>query len=650
MKSIPVSIITLLALALAGCGGGKNTRAPLAQATGRAALQINIKWPEVGSRAIPTKAQSILITVSAGTTRIKDVIVARPVGSALTNTRIEEVPVGTLHIAATAFPEVNATGTAQATGAQDVAVTVGVTGSVSVTLGTTITQVRVTRKNGQRAVGLTRGEDPPLTVTLSPGASDSLTATALDADNNLVLTDPKRWSWTSAASTVCAITPTEDAASVTAGSVGLTTLHITETESGKQTTVNVGVVGTLGWSQAMGDAQNSSSSAAPAVSGTLAGMFPLPAEVGGQFDNYLYLTRARTIVEGSTGTLAFHGDNNWIPNIGVYQFTPSGSKVGFTGDYGAHSPTYSADGGFYTVDSGYDGNANVRARGSHSWTYTVPGYDNSPPTLTADGAFYIVFDGVLHALDAASGSKRWQVAVSIGGEFAPNTGLYKASKKPAVGLDGTIYVVTDAGIAALNPTDGTKKWETAFGVGATGVFATYVGVGPDGTVYAIVPQGNYAYRLVALEPSTGTVKWLSTEDVTVNQNKVVLSRTGTVYIASSELSAQPGMLALNGATGAILWRQPSVLPAASAGDGTLYASRDITQSTNTGMATFTQIVALDAASGSVRWSLTPENPSGNGGMYYLAPIIAKDGTLYSFRSTNDPNSNGLNYTQIVTIR
>ncbi|WP_395093293.1 PQQ-binding-like beta-propeller repeat protein [Armatimonas sp.] len=642
MKSTSISgVLALLALALAGCGGGRSIQTPQAQAVGRAALQINIKWPEVGSRAIPTKAQSILITVSAGTTRIKDVIVARPVGNSLTNTRIEEVPVGTLHIAATAFPEVNATGTAQATGAQDVAVTVGVTGSVSVTLGTTITQVRVTRKNGQRAVSLTRGEDPPLTVILSPGASDSLTATALDADNNLVLTDPKRWSWATASSTVCAISPTEDAASVTAGSVGLTTLHVTETESGKQTTVNIRVVGTLGWAQAMGDAQNSSSSAAPAVSGTLAGMFPLPAEVGGQFDNYLYLTRARTIVEGPTGTLAFHGDNNWIPNIGVYQFTPSGNKVGFSGEWGAYWPTYGADGGFYTVDAGYDGNAYTHGKGSHSWTYTVPGYDIAPPTLTADGAFYIVIDGVLHALDATSGSKRWQTTVS--------TGVYKASKKPAVGLDGTAYVVTDAGIAALNPTDGTKKWETAFGVGATGVFATYVGVGPDGTVYAIVPQGNYAYRLVALEPSTGTVKWLSTEDVTVNQNKVVLSRTGTVYIASSELRAQPGILALNGATGAILWRQPGVLPAASAGDGTLYASRDITQSTNTGMASFTQIVALDASSGSIRWSITPENPSGNGGMYYLAPIIGKDGTLYSFRSTNDPNSNGLNYTQLVTI-
>nr|WP_309695907.1 PQQ-binding-like beta-propeller repeat protein [Armatimonas sp.] len=635
-------LAALFALALSGCGAGKTALTPAAQTTRRAALQIKIKWPDANSRAIPSKAQSILITVSAGTTRIKDVIVARPVGSALTNTRIEEVPVGTLHVAATAFPEANATGTAQATGAQDVAVTVGVTGSVSVTLGTTITQVRVTRKNGQRAVSLTRGEDPPLTVTLSPGASDSLTATALDADNNLVLTDSKRWSWTSTSSTVCAITPTEDAASVTAGSVGLTTLHITETESGKQATVNVRVVGTLGWSQAMGDAQNSSSSAAPAVSGTLAGMFPLPAEVGGQFDNYLYLTRVRTIVEGPTGTLAFLGDNNWIPNFGVYQFTPSGGKVGFSGDYGARSPTYGADGGFYTVDSGYDGNANIRAKGSHSWTYTVPGYDNSPPTLTSDGAFYIVFDGVLHALDAASGSKRWQTTVS--------TGFYKASKKPAVGLDGTVYVVTDAGIAALNPTDGTQKWETAFGVRATGVFATYVGVGPDGTVYAIVPQGNYAYRLVALEPSTGTVKWLSTEDVTVNQNRVVLSRTGTVYIANSELSAQPGMLALNGATGAILWRQPAVLPAASAGHGTLYGSRDITQSTNTGMATFTQIVALDASSGSVKWSLTPENPSGNGGMFYLAPIIGKDGTLYSFRSTNDRDSNGLNYAQIVTVR
>ncbi|WP_394796879.1 PQQ-binding-like beta-propeller repeat protein [Armatimonas sp.] len=390
----------------------------------------------------------------------------------------------------------------------------------------------------------------------------------------------------------------------------------------------------------MGDAQNSSSSVAPAVSGTLAGLFPIPAQVGGDQNNYLFADTVRAMVEGPSGTLAFFGGNNWIPNRGVYQFTPSGSKVGFS--WGAYWPTYGADGGFYTVDSGYDGNAYTHGKGSHSWTYTVPGYDITPPTLTADGAFYIVIDGVLHALDATSGSKRWQATLS--------TGFYKASKKPAAGLDGTVYVVTDAGIAALNAADGTRKWEAVFGVGIAGVFSTYVGVGPDGTVYAIVPQQSYNYRLVALEPSTGTVKWQTSEDVTANQNKVVLSRTGAVYIASSELSAQPGMLALNGATGATLWRQPGVLPAASAGDGTLYASRDITQSTNTGMATFTQIVALDASSGSIRWSLTPENPSGNGGMFYLAPIIGKDGTLYSFRSTYDANSNGLNYAQIVTVR
>ena len=73
--------IALAALQLTGCGGGGSGHAAANSTAARSALQIAITWPSpTPTRLIPSKSQSILITVNAGGTRVKDVIIPRPTG------------------------------------------------------------------------------------------------------------------------------------------------------------------------------------------------------------------------------------------------------------------------------------------------------------------------------------------------------------------------------------------------------------------------------------------------------------------------------------------------------------------------------------------------------------------------------------------
>ena len=99
---------------LASCGGGNtgSTMSP-ASAPGRGSVSVTINWP-AKQRLIPNASESIVITISQGSTQLQQQVLQRPSGSGTTIGTFKLLPTGALTANATAYPNTNGTGTAQA--------------------------------------------------------------------------------------------------------------------------------------------------------------------------------------------------------------------------------------------------------------------------------------------------------------------------------------------------------------------------------------------------------------------------------------------------------------------------------------------------------------------------------------------------------
>ena len=168
--------LLLLPLLVVGCGGGgggggSSPSAPTARG-GRATLRM--RWPKAtDARLIPLAAGSVTVTIlrpDAGTPITKTI--ARPAdGGTSTTTTFAGLPYGDLPIRVEAFPTADGTGVAQARGAGTVTVGEDAPGEVSISLDSTV-------------ASLTISPDP---LTLAPGGTATLTASARDAAGVLVL-------------------------------------------------------------------------------------------------------------------------------------------------------------------------------------------------------------------------------------------------------------------------------------------------------------------------------------------------------------------------------------------------------------------------------------------------------------------------------
>jgi hypothetical protein len=213
------------ALLLAGCGGGGNNGLPGAPATGRGVVRFTIQWPEPqASRLIPVAAQSIKIVgkaSSGGRTVVEKVVPRPPAGQNTTTVNLPNLPAGATIFTATAYPTADATGTPQATGSVTVTVVAGQTvNAPTLTMGTTIVKVQIDVPN----------------VALTPGQSTQVTASALDAQNNVVLTSGSTFAWQVQELSGVSVTSNTNPTTVTAaGNAGADsgTLVVTENESGR---------------------------------------------------------------------------------------------------------------------------------------------------------------------------------------------------------------------------------------------------------------------------------------------------------------------------------------------------------------------------------------------------------------------------------
>jgi uncharacterized protein YjdB len=203
-------------LSMAAYGGGG--RFDVAQASALGKLRVGVTWAEP-SRLVPIASNSIKVQVFDGATEVASAVIPKP----LTIKTFDELPTGNLTVVASAYPETDGSGVAQATGSVPATITAGTITTVNLTMATTITHVDVT----------------PVTSSLSAGQTTTLVATPKDANNNVVLVSPLNIVWSSSNPLVAAVVPATGL--VTALLMGDATITATEVESGVSGAADVNV-------------------------------------------------------------------------------------------------------------------------------------------------------------------------------------------------------------------------------------------------------------------------------------------------------------------------------------------------------------------------------------------------------------------------
>jgi streptogramin lyase len=210
---IRILILGLLCGLLAGCGGSGNK---LTGASGGGRASFTIRWPDRSrnSRVIPLTSQSIKVSILQNGNVYTSQTVARPTTGNTTTVSFTDLPLGALTATASAYPNADGTGTAQAAGSAPLNIQAGQTTSVILSMDSTIVSVALSLST--------------LNLALNNGTiqSASITATARDADGNVVLISPQELGWASDAPGVATVYAVQDTIGrVTA--VGVGTAHVT---------------------------------------------------------------------------------------------------------------------------------------------------------------------------------------------------------------------------------------------------------------------------------------------------------------------------------------------------------------------------------------------------------------------------------------
>ena len=202
----------ITSLLVVSCGGTGSTLARPAASTGK--VTVAIKWPalpKIVTRVVPQAANSIVIDLKMGSTDANSGPIARP-SSAWTS---GSLTAGTYTITATAYPNSDGTGTAQAVGTGMVTIVNNANTAAGVTMGSTVTSLVIS---------------PPTPSVNINGSINQLSVSATDGAGNIVLVASGTVHWTSSNVSVATIDATGITPTVTGLTAGNSTISATFTE------------------------------------------------------------------------------------------------------------------------------------------------------------------------------------------------------------------------------------------------------------------------------------------------------------------------------------------------------------------------------------------------------------------------------------
>jgi hypothetical protein len=206
-----------------GCGGSKSA----SSMTKSASIKLTVDWPDRQvSRLVPYASESIKITISNSAGFVKSAVLSRP----MAELTVGDLPPGELQIQAAAFPSANPTDDVpQAAATQMVTAVADQVFQLALTLASTVDHVVI----GSDVSKLRRGDET------------TMSATAYDISNRLILTNSATWQWTSSDDAVLSVDATSGSIRVLAAAKGAASIVAMENESGKSVSRTIDVISPL---------------------------------------------------------------------------------------------------------------------------------------------------------------------------------------------------------------------------------------------------------------------------------------------------------------------------------------------------------------------------------------------------------------------
>ncbi len=215
-------------------------------------------------------------------------------------------------------------------------------------------------------------------------------------------------------------------------------------------------------------------------------------------------------------------------------------------------------------------------------------------------------DHAVMALDKLTGAVRWRTRT---GETAG------ASPGRNVLVVGTMVIVPDLSVYAFDRAKGTRLWQFAPASGDTpGRYA----ISTDGTRIFLGSAAGIAY---ALDAATGKALWIN--PIAFDGNSVVsypIADRGLVYLTLRHFTnpSTGGVVALDGATGAVVWERDFVATGPGRGAGS-YGRVGIWHDLVISAAEDGTVYALNRTDGTIAW-VSPR-PTQEGGYDDQRPIV-----------------------------
>ncbi|MGF7119217.1 PQQ-binding-like beta-propeller repeat protein [Methanobacterium oryzae] len=370
--------------------------------------------------------------------------------------------------------------------------------------------------------------------------------------------------------------------------------------------------------------------------------------------------------EGSITTNVAIGNNDTIyygsGDGNFYALNPNGTikwKYNATMAYG---PTIGTDGTIYIgklndINSGHYILTALNPDGTTKWDNNFYYFSNHCPAIDSNGTIYIVDDFYLYALNPDR-TEKWNY-------YLDNPGV------PSIGSDGTIYLTSytisgyDLGYSqlyAINP-NGTLKW--TYNINARIISSNSVAIDRNNTIYV---RGSYEAtnyqdngRVYAINPN-GTLKWTYTTNEGIF-NSITIGSDGKVYVPADD-----SLYALN-PNGTLKWKSTifSENSPAIGSDGTLYIvglensrSGDLclfalktkltaTANVKTGLFNYDKTVYLTMnVPGTIYYTLNGSTPTASS-TKYIGPIKISSTTTLKFFAIDSSGNKSPIYTEKYTI-